>query len=105
MFANIEPLKIVPGTNVAVILELLAIVVPNKGARVEWRLLNSQTQVVANGLDEMSSDDYAKWGDDDSYLFTWIAPRLGVTIKELTEPAPPPVHESEPVPDVPGIEE
>jgi hypothetical protein len=102
MHANIEDLKIVPGLHIAVALEAIAIVAPNKGARIEWRLLNSGSHVVAQGMEEMSGDDYSKWGENDEYIYTWLAPRLGVKVKEVVDPAP---VQHQPPHEAPAIEE
>lgn len=97
MFANIKPVNVFPRGQ-AVILEALAIVTPNKGARVEWRLSNSSTHAIAQGLEDMQKEDYDKWGEDDSYLFTWLAGKLGVEVTEVVEPPPPPVEPPAPAP-------
>lgn len=103
MIANINELTIVPGNHKAVVLTAVAILFPGQGARVEWQLCTSTMQVVAHGVEEMRGADFEAWGNDDAHVFRWLAPRLGVTITEIFEPAPPapPVVE-EPAPVVEG---
>lgn len=97
MFANIKPVTVFPRGQ-AVILEALAIVTPNKGANVEWRLSNSSMQAIAQGLEAMQKEDYDQWGADDEYVFTWLAGKLGVEVTEVVEPPPPPDPEPAPEP-------
>lgn len=96
MFANIKPVNVFPRGQ-AVILEALAIVKPNDSANVEWRLSNSSMQAIAQGMEVMQKADYDQWGEDDTYLFTWLAGKLGVEVTEVTEPpsqtAQPPASE------------
>lgn len=91
MFANIKPVTVFPRGQ-AVVLEALAIVKLNEGANIEWRLSNSSMQAIAQGLEAMQKEDYDQWGTDDSYVFTWLAGKLGVEVTEVVEPPPPAVE-------------
>lgn len=90
MFAKIKPINIFPRGQAAV-LEAMAIVTPNKGANVEWRLSDQNMQPLSQGMDAMPGDAYEKWGADDAYLFEWLAAHLGLTLVELSEYSAPPV--------------
>lgn len=88
MFAKIQPVNVFPRGQAAV-LEVMAIVTPNKGANVEWRLSSEAMQPMTQGMEAMPKDAYDLWAADDSYLFQWVASQLGLTITELVEPVAP----------------
>lgn len=90
MHANIQPVSIWFGKQPqsGVVLEAIAIVAPNVGAKVEWRILNPQAQIVAQGMEEMTGDTFAAWGSDDSYVYQWLGAVLGLTILEIVNPPP-----------------
>jgi hypothetical protein len=90
MFAKIKPIDVFPRGRAAA-LEALAIVTPSKGASVEWRLSDEKMQPLSQGMEAMPVDAYEKWGDDDAYLFEWLASHLGLKIVEFAEHSAPPV--------------
>jgi hypothetical protein len=69
-------------------------------ANVQWQLY-SDAGSVAEGSCELAGAAYDAWGEDDSYLLTWLAEpaQLGLTIIEIVPDAPPapPVDEPAPV--------
>jgi hypothetical protein len=38
-----------------------------------------------SGATEMINDDYTSWGQDDTYVYTWLAGKLSLTIETLEE--------------------
>jgi len=72
-------------------------------ANVQWQLY-SDAGSVAEGSCELAGAAYDAWGEDDSYLLTWLAEpaQLGLTIIEIVPDAPPappePVITAPPVP-------
>jgi hypothetical protein len=59
-------------------------------ANVQWQLY-SDAGSVAEGSCELAGAAYDAWGEDDSYLLTWLAEpaQLGLTIIEIVPDAPP----------------
>jgi hypothetical protein len=59
-------------------------------ANVQWQLY-SDAGSVAEGSCELAGAAYDAWGEDDSYLLTWLAEpaQLGLTIVEIVPDAPP----------------
>ena len=103
MYAVIDPVSVL-GRGDATRLSLVAHVAPNQEASVEWSLQSEQGVTYQSGLLGLAGSEYSAWGEDDSYIFTWAAARLNLTIIEILEPPPPPpfVPPADPEPD-PGL--
>jgi len=69
-------------------------------ANVQWQLY-SDAGSVAEGSCELAGAAYDAWGEDDSYLLTWLAEpaQLGLTIVEIVPDAPPAPPAPEPTPE------
>lgn len=92
MRAIVHPISIWQGrTSVtASVLQAVVLLFPNVKARVEWHLCTEAGMPVAQGLEEMTGDDFNAWANDDAHVFRWLCGVLGLTAIEIGEPPAPP---------------
>lgn len=85
MYAIIEPLKYRQGN--ATVLSITQISVElSRGSAVSWSIMNHDRSVLfENGTSYLSGDEYSNWLSDDTYVMTWLANKLGVSILEIHE--------------------
>lgn len=87
MYATIEPVSVYPST--ASMLCIPEVMLQNLGVAtrnvVTWTLCTAEAQSLTQGTLTMSAEEYALWGTDDTYVFTWVAAQLGLTILSIVD--------------------
>jgi hypothetical protein len=61
-------------------------------------VISSNGKPIRSQLVNLTGDDYKAWSNDDSYLYTYVANKLGYTIAPAPAPAPAPIAEPTPAP-------
>ena len=87
MYAKIEPVTYRTGQAKCLVVRNAAVQLGNR-AVVEWSLMgdrDTDRRDYESGAVEMINDDYASWGQDDTYVYTWLAGKLSLTIETLEE--------------------
>ena len=74
-----------------------------KGASIHVSLMDENGNAVDSKMVEINGDDYKKWGGDDTFIYEYIANKLGFSMPDVVDsapaPTPPPVIPmQEPVP-------
>lgn len=46
-------------------------------ATLSWSILSDNTEILGNGVIQISGDDYVQWSDND-YAWNYIATKLGI---------------------------
>lgn len=87
MYAKIEPVTYRTGQAKCLVVRNTSIQLGDR-AIVEWSLMGDQAtdrRDYESGGTMMGGDDYKAWGQDDSYVYTWLATQLSVTINSLSD--------------------
>lgn len=88
MYAKIQPVNYRTGQAKCLVIRNTSVHLGNR-AIVEWSLMGDQEtdrRDYESGNNQLVGDEYAAWGDDDSYIYTWLAASLGLTVDSI-EPA------------------
>lgn len=59
-----------------------------KGASLYVSLLDENGNGVDSQMVEISGDDYKNWGGDDTFIYNYIAKKLGFTMPDVITPPP-----------------
>lgn len=99
MYAKIEPVVYRSGQAKCLVIRSASVQLGNR-AIVEWSLMGEQgvdRKDYESGGNQMSSEEYSQWGQDDSYVYTWLATALNLNLISVEEgdywgslPVPPP---------------
>jgi outer membrane biosynthesis protein TonB len=92
---NITPFDQVKITTVASMTVRVMRVELFKGATLHVSLLDTNGVNVDSKIVEINGDDYKRWGGDDTFIYEYIAQKLGFTMPVV---APPPTPVEEPAP-------
>jgi len=87
MYAKIEPTTYRTGQATCLVVRNTSVQLGNR-AIVEWSLMGDPTadrREYESGGAQMSGTEYTSWGQDDTYVYTWLAEKLNVTIESLEE--------------------
>lgn len=101
MHANIKPHALSPllGGGTAIRLCVSNVSLNRVGeygqATVQYRLEGDNVNVA--GSISLEGADLNAWGSDDTYLFNWLAGKLGLTVNSITKDTAPPVVNDAPV--------
>ncbi len=99
MHAKIEPIFVGLPAKSATVLRISQVVVnsigPTSSAVICWAVSD---EGAANGFITLAGAAYDAWGTDDSYLLTYTAATLGLTIIEIVPDAAPTPPVAEPAP-------
>jgi len=108
MYAKIQPVIYRTGQAKCLVVRNTSVQLGNR-AVVEWSLMGDQAsdrRDYESGGNQLTGDDYLAWGQDDTYIYTWLASSLNVNIDSIESgnywdsPAPPPPEPTpEPTPD------
>jgi hypothetical protein len=104
MYAKIDPVTYRTGQAKCLVVRNTSIQLGDR-AIVEWSLMGDQAtdrRDYESGGTMMSGNDYSVWGQDDSYVYEWLATQLSVTINSMSDKSywdttPEPAPEPEPV--------
>ncbi len=90
MYAKINPVTIFPTEAEIIYCPNLRIKDIGNLATVEivWELQSSLREVLKSGVLYMNHDDYNAWGAENSYIFDWIASKLGLAVTEYIDDVP-----------------
>ena len=53
---------------------------------VHATLFDDDKVIVLSTNIEISGDDYLSWANDDTYIYNYVATKLGVVVRQTTEP-------------------
>lgn len=87
MYAKIETVTYRTGQAKCLVMRNTSVELGNR-AVVEWSLMGAKDtdrRDYESGTTEMKNEDYASWGQDDTYVYTWLAGKLSLTIETLEE--------------------
>ena len=62
-----------------------------KGATFQVSLMDENGNGVDSKMVEIKGDDYKNWGGDDTFIYKYIAKKLGFTMPDVITPPPDPV--------------
>ena len=62
-------------------------------ADLQVTVLSSNKKPIHSQLVSLKGDDYKAWSSDDSYLYTYVANKLGYTVAPATAPVAEPTNE------------
>jgi len=85
MFAKIEPINYRTGNAKCMVVRGISVHLGEK-AIIDWSLMGENgvdSRDYESGAHVLSGSDYVVWGDDDSYIYTWLSSQLNVTIVAL----------------------
>ena len=87
MYAKIETVTYRTGQAKCLVVRNTSVQLGNR-AVVEWSLMgekDTDRRDYESGATEMKNEDYTAWGQDDTYVYTWLAGKLSLTIETLEE--------------------
>ena len=87
MYAKIETVTYRMGQAKCLVVRNTSVQLGNR-AVVEWSLMgekDTDRRDYESGATEMKNEDYTSWGQDDTYVYTWLAGKLSLTIETLEE--------------------
>lgn len=87
MYAKIETVTYRTGQAKCLVVRNTSVQLGNR-AVVEWSLMgekDTDRRDYESGATEMKNEDYTSWGQDDTYVYTWLAGKLSLTIETLEE--------------------
>ena len=112
MYAKIQPVDYRTGQAKCLVVRNTSVQLGSR-AVVEWSLMGDQAtdrRDYESGGNQISGDEYTAWGSDDTYIYTWLAAALNLTVDSIEEgnywdmppaPPPPPPDPVDPVPPAP----
>lgn len=110
MYAKIQPVIYRTGQAKCLVVRNTSVQLGSR-AVVEWSLMGDQTtdrRDYESGGNQLTGDEYTTWGQDDTYIYTWLATALNLTVDSIEEgnywdvtpaPPPPPPPPPEPTPE------
>ena len=87
MYAKIQPVTYRTGEAKCLIVRNTSVQLGNR-AVVEWSLMGNQAsdrRDYESGGTQLAGEDYLAWGQDDTYVYEWLAAQLNVTIDSIEE--------------------
>ena len=87
MYAKIQPVTYRTGEAKCLVVRNTSVQLGNR-AVVEWSLMGNQAsdrRDYESGGTQLVGEDYLAWGQDDSYVYVWLAAQLNVTIDSMEE--------------------
>lgn len=87
MYANIEPVTYRTGQATCLVVRNTSVQLGDR-AVVEWSLMgdrNTDRKDYESGGVLMTGAEYTAWGQDDTYVYTWLAEKLNVVVDSLEE--------------------
>ena len=86
MYAKIEPVTYRTGQASCLVVRGISVQL-NERATVEWSLMSdpesgSKRDFESGGV-QMNGEEYTAWGNDDSYVYSWLSEKLNVTIETM----------------------
>jgi hypothetical protein len=85
---NITPFDQVKITTVASMTVRVMRVELFKGATLHISLLDTNGVNADSKIVEINGDDYKRWGGDDTFIYEYIANKLGFTMPDVVAPPP-----------------
>lgn len=86
MYAKITPINYRTGEAACLVVRGTSIQL-NERAVVEWSLMSDPTTEAKkdfeSGSAQMTGEEYTSWGNDDSYVYTWLSVKLNVVIESV----------------------
>lgn len=85
MYAKIEPVTYRTGQAKCLVVRNTSVQLGDR-AVVEWSLMGAQgvdRRDYESGGVQMTGEDYTAWGQDDAYVYTWLAGKLNLVIESL----------------------
>jgi hypothetical protein len=79
-FLNYKMIPIVPKTYIVDSFDIGFFNIDLKNSASFTVFLNYQGVRVNSIMMSLSGDDYKNWGNDDSYIYTFVAQKLGLTL-------------------------
>lgn len=99
MYAKIQPVNYRTGQAKCLVVRSISVQLGSR-AVVEWSLMGDHStdrRDYESGGTQLTGEEYSSWGDDDSYIYTWLSRALELTVDSIEEgnywdapPAPPP---------------
>ena len=85
MYATISPVTVFPSEATQLQVPEVLLMGLGSSARciVTYALCDSEGSKLRQDLMIMDAETYASWGTDDSFVLTWLATQLGLTIVEI----------------------
>lgn len=86
MYAKIQPVNYRTGSAKCLLIRNTFVQLSEK-ATVEWSLMGDTTDKrdYESGGTQMSAEDYSLWDSDDTYVYTWLANALNLTIESIEQ--------------------
>ena len=87
MYAKIKPVSYRTGQAKCLVVRNISVQL-NDRAIVDWSLMGDQVtdrREYESGGCQMSGEEYTAWGSDDSYVYTWLASKLNLTVMSLED--------------------
>ena len=87
MYAKIQPVSYRTGQASCLVIRNTNVQLGDR-AVVEWSLMGAagiDRKDYESGGVMMSGEEYTSWGQDDTYVYTWLAGKLNVVIDTLEE--------------------
>lgn len=87
MYAKIQPVNYRTGSAKCLLIRNTFVQL-NEKATVEWSLMGDQAtdkRDYESGGTQMSAEDYSQWSSDDSYVYTWLAAALNLTVESIEQ--------------------
>ena len=50
---------------------------------MDWAFVDENQKEYESGNTQLTGEDYQAWGDDDEYVYNWLATELGATIVNI----------------------
>lgn len=91
-YRDIEPATVLDKTGNRLCIPYV-LITPFTSAEIHYEVCAADNEVspspsmtLMSGVVSLTGDDYANWNDDDTYLYTKLAEKLGLTLIPLTPP-------------------
>ena len=88
MYAKIQPVNYRTGQAKCLLIRATFVRL-NESATVEWSLMGdpeaADKRDYESGGTQMSAEDYSQWSSDDSYVYTWLATALNLTVESIEQ--------------------
>lgn len=88
MYAKIQPVNYRTGSAKCLLIRATFVRL-NESATVEWSLMGDPAAAdkrdYESGGTSMSAEDYSLWDSDDTYVYTWLANSLNLTIESIEQ--------------------
>ena len=82
MYATIEPINYRVGSATRLVVRGIVVKLASS-AFVDWAFVDENQKEYESGNTQLTGEDYQAWGDDDEYVYNWLATELGATIVNI----------------------